>query len=42
MMEEKKRTIYFTAPGLRNQEIEIAPEAIPPSSKREDIIREEV
>lgn len=37
-----KRTMRFTAQGFRSQEIEIAPDADDPRSKRYDIIAEEV
>lgn len=40
-MEAEKRSLYFNAPGFRSQEIEIAPEIDPKSSKRQPLISKE-
>lgn len=41
-MEESKRTLFFNAPGFKNQEIEVAPEIEPNKSKRKPLIDQEV
>jgi len=40
-METEKRALYFNAPGLRSQEIEIAPDINPKASKRQPLISQE-
>jgi hypothetical protein len=37
-----KRSLFFNAPGFKNQEIEVAPEIDPIKSKRKPLIDEEV
>lgn len=41
-MEESKRTLFFNAPGFRNQEVEVAPDIEPMKSKRKPLIDQEV
>jgi hypothetical protein len=39
---EQKRTLHFTSPGLRSQEIIIAPDLDDSTSKRRPLIESEV
>jgi hypothetical protein len=39
---EQKRTLHFTSPGLRSQEIVIAPDLDDSTSKRRPLIESEV
>jgi hypothetical protein len=40
-MSNKRRTLHFATPGLRPREVDIAPEASDPSSKRQPLIQAE-
>ena len=42
MEDINKRSLFFNAPGFKNQEIEVAPEIDPIKSKRKPMIDEEV
>lgn len=39
---DNKRTLFFNAPGLKSQSIEVAPEIDPLLSKRKPLIDDEV